>query len=120
MRSIIINLPLTTSSTKYYLPVPFPCRVVGMTVVPNVAEATGSIQVGKAGAARSIKTATFAALAAGAALKAVDTAAVTDAEKGQVFDPSVPLELILIGASAGNVGIALRLDETCVGSAIGG
>lgn len=119
MRRHALQIPISTTSTKHYLPVDFGCRLVGFKCVTNVAEASGSITIGKAGAGHTIKTASLIGAVAGTPIVAVDTPSVTDAEKAQLFNKTTPLEITVIGGTAGYATLMICIDEEAIGSNLG-
>lgn len=119
MKEITVYIPITTASAKHYIPLNSACRLVSARVVTNVAEASGSLTVGKAGAAHTIKTASLVGAIAGTPVAATDTASVTDAEKATLFSRTVPLEVTVIGGTAGACVVVFVVDENAIGSDLG-
>ncbi|MCE5199072.1 hypothetical protein LLG39_08855 [bacterium] len=120
MKKYSFVIPGTTGSVKHYIPIPDGGKVAGIRAVVNSTQTSGTavVKVGKKGAANVLFTAdlgTTGANGIGNVAKGVANASATDAEKAQMFDGSVPLELDIQLVVAGSVGITIEMDEFGVG-----
>lgn len=117
MKSIELILAGTATAAKHYLAPKEMCRIVGMYVTNAVdQDGAATVQIGKKGASHSILTATLTGTDAGDVTKAAATSGVTDAEKAQVFSPTVPFEIAvdLDAESDSSLGITILYDEYLV------
>ena len=118
MKHIHLSIPGTTAAVKHYVIPPSGCRIVGVKAVVNSTQTAGtaSVKIGKAGATNVLYTAdlgTTGANGIGKIAKGVLNASATDAERKQVFDNSVAIEITAQLVVAGQIGIIVAIDEYC-------
>lgn len=109
MKQVIVNVDLVAATAKTIIvPVIDECRIVGVTVVPNVAPgATKSVVVKKVGG-NNIFTGDMSGTAKTPA-KMTKTATVADAN--QAITPASGIEVVLTATNACNVSLVFKLDD---------
>lgn len=119
MKKYSYVIPGTTASVKHYLPIPDAGKIVGLYAAVNSAQTAGTavVKVGKKSATNVLMTAdlgTTGANGIGNIAKAAANASATAAEKAQIFNYEVPVELDIQLVVAGSVGVTLLVDEYAI------